>query len=348
MRFLFFLLTLAFFNLNAQPRRCLYDVSFVPLVDVHREVVEFRSPVTIPVVVHIISTPEIEVSDFQIHAQIKALNRDFRKRGKEWLLLPQPFRELAADTYITFKLASVAPDGLPTSGINRKKINKNNVGLYDDAFYSERGGIDAWDTNRYLNIWVVEMHEALLGYASSPNDAGLPTDGVVVNINYFGTSRAESTYQLGRTLVHEVGHYLGLSHPWGDIKNECEEDDELEDTPILRGPHYSCPPTDDQSCNGIPYYWNFMDYTPDCCMAMFTHMQAAQMQATLSYYRPQLSIASFDTPLQTGQFVVAPNPAKSTVAISWEDPIKSIKVYAPDGRIIMSYNPDSRDRYWSL
>ncbi len=348
MRFQFFLLMLVFFNLKAQPRQCLYDASFVPVIDLHREALTFRSLVTVPVVVHVISTTETEVSDFQIHAQIHALNRDFRKRGKEWLLMPQPFRELAADAYIEFELASVAPNGLPTLGINRKKINGNNAVLNDDIFYAERGGIDAWDTNRYLNIWVVEMHEALLGYASSPNDAGLPTDGVVININYFGTSRAESTYQLGRTLVHEVGHYLGLSHPWGDIKNECEEDDGLEDTPILRGPHYSCPPTDDQSCNGIPYYWNFMDYTPDCCMAMFTHMQAAQMQATLSYYRPQLSIASFDEPLQTAQFAVVPNPAKSAVAISWEDPIKSIEVYTSDGRMIRTFHPDSSDRYWSL
>ena len=113
---------LVFFNLKAQSRQCLYDASFVPVIDLHREALTFRSLVTVPVVVHVISTTETEVSDFQIHAQIHALNRDFRKRGKEWLLMPQPFRELAVDAYIEFELASVAPDGLATLGINRKNI----------------------------------------------------------------------------------------------------------------------------------------------------------------------------------------------------------------------------------
>ncbi len=242
----------------------------------------------IQVVVHLISRNGSFISDLQVQAQIQALNRDFRKKGREWRLLPEPIKSIAADVGIEFCLVSVTPSGDKTNGINRIETNIADFALTDDIFFSARGGSDAWPTEKYLNIWVGEMPTGLLGFSSKPSEAGRETDGVVINSKYFGTSNALTPYQHGRTLVHEVGHYLGLVHPWGEVEGDCQEDDNIDDTPIIKGPHYFCPPSEIRACNDAPFHWNFMDYTPDCCMALFTNQQAEMMRYILEHYRKGL------------------------------------------------------------
>jgi hypothetical protein len=332
----------------AQQRHCVHK-EFVPELATQNESLIYRSTKVIPVVIHIVSNQHVHVSNLQVYAQIAALNRDFNREGEEWRRLPSALQELATDANITFELAKHDPDGKPTIGINQKVTSRNNIGLYDDIFYQDKGGIDAWDTQRYLNIWVAEMPEGLLGYASSPEDVGTPTDGVVINIDYFGTSRAEASYQLGRTLVHEVGHYLGLSHPWGSIQQECEEDDGLEDTHALAAPHYECPPFEDNTCDTMPFYWNFMDYTPDCCMALFTHQQVLLMHHVLEQYRPLLRVSSIRYEEDTTEYLMlTPNPAISAVLISWAKEVNLIEFYTISGRRIDFFRATSNERYKNL
>lgn len=338
------------FGSSAQQRRCMHNASFTAPAIENGKVIEVRQHITIPVAVHVISEFPLEVSDLQVHAQVNALNRDFRRRHKEWEMLPEYAKHLAADTQIEFELALADANGNPTVGINRRTTTRRNIGLYDDVFYSQRGGIDAWDTHRYLNVWVAEMPDGLLGYASSPEDAGGATDGVVINIDYFGTSRAKPPYQLGRTLVHEVGHYLGLSHLWGKTQMECDEGDGLEDTPVLRAPHYECPPIESESCEADFFYWNFMDYTPDCCMALFTQQQALFMLTVLEHYRPALRANIQDDANKSEQNpVLSPNPAESTVLLSWTKAgIKSIKLYTASGQLVGVLTPSKQDRHVNL
>lgn len=332
----------------AQQRYCVHK-EFLPEPAIQNELLGYRTSIVIPIVIHILYKQRVYVSDLQVHAQIAALNRDFNRESDEWLRLPSAIQEIAADANITFELAMYAPDGRPAIGINRRVTSRNKIGLYDDVFYYDKGGIDAWDTQRYLNIWVAEMSEGLLGYASSPEDAGTQTDGVVINIDYFGTSRAEASYQLGRTLVHEVGHYLGLSHPWGGIQQECEEDDGLEDTPALAAPHYECPPFEDNTCDTMPFYWNYMDYTPDCCMALFTHQQASLMHYVLEQYRPLLRAGSVQNEENaTDDLTLTPNPAMSAVLLSWPKEASLIELYTVGGQLIDFFRAAPGECYRSL
>ncbi|MCG8331458.1 MAG: hypothetical protein MI974_27460 [Chitinophagales bacterium] len=347
----FLILILSTASFYAQQRQCLHDSKSLVLeiTDINFSI-QFRHPVFIPVVVHIVSFKEQEISDLQIRAQIAALNRDFRKRGNEWKQLPRYARMLATDTQIEFFLATIDPKGNPTSGITRKTTSIKNIALHDNIYHEEQGGANAWNTNHYLNIWVGEMPEGLLGYSSSPEETGSASDGVVINIDYFGTSNATPPYQMGRTLVHEVGHYLGLEHPWGNIKEECIEDDGLDDTPILKNPHYTCPPMENQSCEDTDFYWNFMDYTPDCCMALFTPQQAQLMHLVLDQYRSELVVNEINDPsVSINGTKLIPNPAGYSTLIHWDkEGLNAIQIYTLHGALIDTLLPCEKEKHLSI
>lgn len=248
-----------------------------------------RAVVTIPVVVHVVYNrrSSIEnISDAQIQTQIDVLNEDFRTvfPGGSW---PQ-----AADAEIEFCMASVDPDGNPTDGITRTSSRKRSHGTSDSVKSSSSGGQDAWPADQYMNIWVCNIGGGILGYAQFPG--GNPsTDGVVIDYRYFGTiGTATSPFDLGRTGTHEVGHYLGLRHIWGD--GNCNVDDGIADTPIAGGPNYTGEPCTDapDSCPSSPdrdMFENYMDYSDDGCMSVFTNGQAAVMQAILAGTRSDLA-----------------------------------------------------------
>lgn len=302
-------------------QNCLSDISY-PEIEIPSSVIDFRTPQKIFVVVHILYEKEEDnIPNEQVIRQIEALNRDFNLRNTEWLSLPPPFKNLATSANIEFCLAGIAPDGSVSTGITRTLIHSSNLGITGQVFYTDEGGKDAWLTDKYLNIWVTKMAEEILGFSSGPLDKGEPFDGVVINSLYFGTSQAKAPFQLGRTLVHEIGHFLGLNHPWGNTMGECEEDDNIIDTPKQKGPHASCPPRDNMGCEIEKTYWNFMDYTPDCCMALFTKGQVQLMHLIMEAYRPELisfdipcSVLTFEnTPLM--EIVCFPNPTENLLWI---------------------------------
>ncbi len=269
-------------------------------VDNHKEV---TGVVTIPVVVHVVYNNSTEnISSAQIQSQIDVLNDDFRRLNSDASNTPSDFIGVAADVQIEFCLASVDPSGNSTTGITRTSTNVSAFGTNDAMKFSSQGGKDAWPTSSYLNIWVCDISGGILGYAQFPGGPA-STDGVVVDYAYFGTTgTATAPFNLGRTATHEVGHWLNLRHIWGD--GGCSVDDFVNDTPEAGGPNYtgapctypgpnSCRPKGRNKGNDLPdMFMNYMDYSDDGCMNMFTSGQTSRMRALFDVGGPRASLLS--------------------------------------------------------
>ncbi len=229
--------------------------------------------ITIPVVVHVVwKTNAQNVSDAQIQSQLDVLTDDFRRLNADadntW--------SQAADAEIEFCLATVDPDGNATTGIQRRKTNKPSFSANDFMKFNNKGGIDAWPADDYLNFWVCNLGSGLLGYAQFPGGADA-TDGVVVDYAYFGTiGTATAPFDLGRTATHEVGHWLNLRHIWGD--GGCNVDDFVSDTPVSDASNGGCA-IGHVSCGTVDMVQNYMDYSDDACMNLFTEGQSDRMDA---------------------------------------------------------------------
>ncbi|MFN6378804.1 MAG: GEVED domain-containing protein [Flavobacteriales bacterium] len=242
-----------------------------------------RALVTIPVVVHVVwNTATENISEAQILSQIAVLNADFRKLNSDAASVPAAFAGLAADANIEFCLATIDPSGNPTTGITRTQTATTAFGTNDQVKSSATGGVNAWPRDQYLNMWVCDISGGILGYAQFPG-GGASTDGVVVDYQYFGTTgTATAPFNKGRTATHEVGHWLNLFHIWGDDGTGCTGSDQVADTPNAGGPNYGCPSFPRVTCSNGPngdMFMNYMDYTDDACMYMFSTGQAARMQA---------------------------------------------------------------------
>ncbi|MCC9165439.1 M43 family zinc metalloprotease [Pontibacter harenae] len=253
-----------------------------------------QSTVFVPVVFHVVySTEEENISDEQIYSQLQILNSDFRRKNADTTNTPAYFKEFSADAGIEFCLASVDPEGNPTKGITRTKTTRTSFSIgSDNVKFSQSGGVDGWDPEQYLNIWICSISNRILGYATPPG-ASAAYDGVVLLYSAVGAYPANpfaSQYNLGRTATHEVGHWLGLNHIWGN-GNTCSDSDGIDDTPNQLGENYQCPSSITVSCDDSPYgdmYQNYMDYTDDACMNLFTKGQAAYMQAVLETKRASI------------------------------------------------------------
>lgn len=250
--------------------------------------------INIPVVVHIIhNLPGSNISDEQVQSQIDALNKDFRLLNADAPNIPAAFRGRAADCRINFCLAKVAPGGYSTSGIVRKYTSKTYFNATDDMKFSAKGGANAWDNRKYLNIWVCNLPSRLLGYATPPGtDAAL--DGLVISPSAFGTtSNLAAPFNKGRTATHEIGHWLGLKHIWGDA--DCGSDD-VDDTPPQYNRNYYCPTFPRISLCSIDgngdMFMNYMDVTNDACMYMFTNGQKKKMRGQFASGNTRNSLLS--------------------------------------------------------
>lgn len=248
------------------------------------------APVTVPVVVHVIHRePAYDISQAQIDSQIRILNEDFAGANADIGRVPPPWTGLITNAHIQFKLATIDPSGAPTNGIVRVRTDVESFPQDDSMKFTASGGSDAWDTSRYLNIWVCDL-AGLLGYGQFP---GLPpeTDGVVILTTAFGdTGLVSAPFNLGRTTTHEVGHFLNLRHIWGDT-DDCSGTDHVADTPRQRAPNYNDPIFPTVSCDNGPHgdmFVNYMDYVNDASMVMFTSGQVARMRATLAGPRSSL------------------------------------------------------------
>jgi hypothetical protein len=237
-----------------------------------------RAIVTIPVVVHVVyNTTAENISDAQILTQIDVLNKDFAKMNADAANTPSIFT--ASNTDIQFCMATVDPTGAATNGITRTSTTTTAFSTNDAMKNNATGGKSAWDASKYLNIWVCDISGGILGYAQFPGGSAA-TDGIVLDYQYTGTiGTATAPFNKGRTATHEVGHWLNLRHIWGDAN--CGSD-LVNDTPTHNTSNGGCPTYPHLSaCTGTPVEMtmNYMDYTDDACMYMFSPGQTARMQA---------------------------------------------------------------------
>ena len=329
------------------------EIAVQKWIDAHPEGAKGGNLV-IPVVVHVVHDPNLPASnipDAQIQSQIDVLNEDFLRLNSNAGTEPPYFDSIAVNTNISFCMATSDPDGNWTTGINRIPSSTSHAltPFTNSVKSSATGGADPWPADQYLNIWVCDMsffgQPAVLGYAQFPlstiesqqANAVAEQDGVVIQYQYFGRTNDPNTApsNLGRTTTHEVGHWLGLRHIWGD--GDCTEDDYVDDTPLA----------DDQSqfdCNisknscddtSIPFWANFdapdmvqnyMDYSSDACMSMLTRGQSDRMWGFLNTDSLRMGLANSNgcaAPTGLPQVTLAdqdlslyPNPAGSVVNVN--------------------------------
>lgn len=249
---------------------------------------------TVPVVVHIIHRGEAvgtgtNIPDAQVVSQIKVLNDDFKRLNSDAGNTPSEFQSVAGSFDIEFVLAKQDPDGESTTGIVRANGNKTQWSVNDDESLK---AVSYWPAEDYLNIWVTNLSSSYLGYAQFPVSdlAGLEdaddnrlTDGVVIDYSVFGSSddgsfNLSSDFDKGRTTTHEVGHFFGLRHIWGDDNGACGGNgDYVSDTPDQSNSTSGCPSNPQTSCSVHKMFQNYMDYTDDACMNLFTQEQVERM-----------------------------------------------------------------------
>jgi Secretion system C-terminal sorting domain/Pregnancy-associated plasma protein-A len=246
--------------------------------------------IKVPVVVHVLyRTPEENIPVQAINDMLAALNRDFRKYNSDTINTPVAFKHLSADMGFEFKLATSDPRGIGTSGII-KKYTPIKYWLSDDKMkFSSSFGDDAWDSKSYLNIWICNMKD-VLGYSTLPGfDA--KKDGIVISIeDFYNPHGSTPGLNDNRTIVHEVGHWLNLHHLWGDTY--CG-DDGIDDTPRQSTYTPGCPSGVRVSCSDTAtgdMYMNYMDFTSDVCMNMFTKGQRRMARTLFETGGPRNSI----------------------------------------------------------
>lgn len=258
----------------------------------------------IPVVVHVIHNGDAygvneNITDEQVQSQITVMNQDFRRMSGTPGFNSNP---VGADVQVEFVLAKVDPNGNPTNGINRVNLCQPSWSTTDINSIVKPSTI--WDPTLYMNMWSVNFTDTtLLGYAQFPESTlgGLSTtaqsantDGVVAGYRFFGSSdlatgNFSAPFDKGRTMTHEVGHYLGLRHIWGDnslcpATNTNSDKDFCADTPAANGPNYGCT-VGTNTCPSNPgndMIQNYMDYTDDTCMNIFTVDQKSRITTVMN------------------------------------------------------------------
>ena len=237
--------------------------------------------VTIKTVVNVVyNTDEQNISQSQIVSQFTAMNKDFRATNPDKSGTPAPWLGLVTDSRIQFKLVKVT----------RTKTTQTGFTHDDQVKKPSTGGITPFQPNTHLNLWVSALTGGLLGYAQFPGGPSA-TDGVVINYQSFGTiGTAQDPFKKGRTATHEIGHYFNLRHIWGDTP-DCSGSDMVADTPNCAGPNTGMPSWPQVTCNNGPngdMFMNYMDYTDDNGMFMFTSQQVVRMRTALETLRTGL------------------------------------------------------------
>jgi hypothetical protein len=284
----------------------------------------------IPVVIHVIHFGEPlgqgpNIPDAQIFEQMQTLNEDFRRKNPDTVHTPPFFKNVAADARIEFVLAKEDPEGLPTNGIMRVDASNANEDYHTLSY---------WPAEDYMNVWVMDMGRAAPYFAGSAQFPVSPlpgleqarderlTDGVLVNYKFFGKGYETWDTSRGRTLTHEVGHFLGLLHTFGN--SGCGYSDYCEDTPSSGAASSGC--TEMPACNGPlrVMYENYMDYASDACMNMFTRNQVARMHIVLENSPRRLSLLSShglgpETEEPLAQVLSCyPNPGRGNVTLQFD------------------------------
>lgn len=315
----------------------------------------------VPVVFHVVyNTPEENISDEIIQNQIDILNQDYARMNEDSANIRSEFQTLVGPTNIRFTLAAITRTETDMETFGTLFLDFD---VLEQVKSSADGGIDPWDQSRYLNIWVCDMSidflgeqfAMLLGYATPPD--GLPNwpagatdglgDGVVLQYHTVGDAEHNpndiAPDTRGRTAVHEVGHYLGLRHIWGD--GDCTEDDGVDDTPdATDASQQDCNMTIN-SCNadvaGLgdlhDMVENFMDYSAESCQNSFTRQQADLMHGVLENERYDLVHDNLVLGVMAQSeiaFEAFPNPATGYIKVKSQKQISGIEIQDVNGRLL--------------
>lgn len=341
---------------------------------------------TIPVVVHVVyNTPEQNIADSVVLNQIQILNDDYNRRNADTVNMRSDFDIVAGSPKIKFVLAQIDASGNATTGITRTNTSTETFGglgiITGDMSSMEAvkstadGGIDPWDQSRYMNIWVCNMSlsfggqdfPALLGYATPPDgltnwpagSTGGLGDGVVIQYQAFGSNNPNELDMgqgpievLGRTPIHEVGHYLGLRHIWGD--GDCNEHDGIDDTPNADAEsNFDCDDTKNTCVDNIQgvdlpdMIENFMDYSAESCQNSFTQGQVDLMHAVLDNERFDLvnnNPASIDE-VNIVDLNIYPNPTKSSFTLTFNANVNNIELVNLYGTVVKDLSLTSGSSY---
>ncbi len=301
----------------------------------------------IPTIVHVIHNSNENVgsgrniSNTRIQEQIQILNDDFRRTNADKTNTPSGFVGVAADCEINFCLITKYPSGHPMAGqtLSERGVDRVSTSAISGISNTTSGysttTIDntikpatSWNPNEVMNIWVCQLQSGLLGYATFPNSGAANKDGTVMGYQYFGLTGG--VYGLGRTTTHEVGHWLGCYHIWGDDNGACSGSDQVSDTPNQANATGGCPSgvrTDACATSSPGYmYQNYMDYSYDACMNLFTAGQKARMQSVMATQTRRSTLNGFSASLCAATGIddltnidgisIYPNPTKNIINIT--------------------------------
>ncbi len=329
----------------------IYDIKYDESVDLKTK----KATRTIPVVFHVIHAYGDEnISKAQIEDQLRVVNEDFQRQNADASNTRDFFKSRAANFNIEFKLARIAPDGSYTEGITRTYDPVNMIENYEDGSSEAKSTVSAWDRSRYLNIWVVKRIESsragtILGYAQLPGGPA-STDGIVMIHDRVGTIGTANSSGKGRTLTHEIGHWLGLYHPF---QGGCSGSDGVDDTPPVAEASYGCTASQNpNTCNTdfpneIDMVENYMDYANGSCMNAFTNGQFARVNGFLASNQYRARNIAASNLVATG---VNTNPVSIPKADFWyDDPDKKVICAGQSMKFKdFSYNGDITQRTWKF
>tara|TARA_A100001037_G_scaffold79513_1_gene71506 strand:+ start:9795 stop:11099 length:1305 start_codon:yes stop_codon:yes gene_type:complete len=306
--------------------------------------------VIVPVVFHVVWKDSIEnLHDSIIHAQLDVLNESFNLQNSDTSILTDTLKKWKGNFHIRFELATKDPDGNSTDGITRTHTSQSSFSYYTNAIKNDStGGKSPWNTKRYMNIWVGDLMGGLLGYSQFPGGPD-SLDGNAVDYAVFGDRLYPWTYSpffaKGRVLVHEIGHWLNLFHPWGN-SGGCSED-YIPETGRQYGPTYTtagCPDTLFSMCHPAPqrvFVKHYMDYSGDACMVTFTKGQVERGLASLWDYRSEMIEYSELVTEEIDTFIsikVYPNPTKQRLYLELPEyeGVLTIMVFDILGKLILT------------
>lgn len=329
----------------------IYDIKYDESVDLKSK----KATRTIPVVFHVIHAYGDEnISKAQIEDQLRVVNEDFQRQNADASNTRDFFKSRAANFNIEFKLARIAPDGSYTEGITRTYDPVNMIENYEDGSSEAKSAVPPWDRNRYLNIWVVKRIESsragtILGYAQLPRGPA-STDGIVMIHDRVGTIGTANSSGKGRTLTHEIGHWLGLYHPF---QGGCSGSDGVDDTPPVAEASYGCTASQNpNTCNTdfpneIDMVENYMDYANGSCMNAFTNGQLARVNGFLASNSDRARNIAASNLVATGVNI---NPVSIPIADFWyDDPDKKVICAGQSMKFKdFSYNGDIIQRTWKF